>query len=78
MKDLSMTRLSLLPNIFEGVYQEPSGFSSDIPSRVVDIDSLLGFSVTSGSYFFVLLIYGGIAGVLFLASTKYNSNRPLR
>ena len=50
----------------------------DIPTRVVDIDSLLGFSITSGSYFFVLLIYGGIAGILFLASTKYNSNRPLR
>lgn len=78
LKKLSLTRLSFLPNIFAGIYTPPSGYSADIPSRVIDLDGSLSFSLTCGSYFFVLIIYAVISFIIFALSSKYNSNRPLR
>lgn len=78
LKKLSLTRLSFLPNIFAGVYSSPSGYSTDIPSRVTDIDGSLSFSLACGSYFFVLLVYSGISFIIYALTTKYNNNRPLR
>lgn len=78
MKKLSLTRLFFLPNVFKGIYTAPSGFSSDIPSRVTDIDGVLSFSMTCGSYFFLLLIYGFVSAIIYALTTKHNTNRPLR
>jgi hypothetical protein len=78
MQKLSLTRLGFLPNVFQNVYSPPSGYFSQIPTRVTDLDGALSFSLTSGSYFFALLIYGLAALIIYGLSTKYNSNRPLR
>jgi hypothetical protein len=78
MQKLSMSRLSLLPDIFSGVYQPPSGYSPSIPVPVSNLDGLLGFSVTSCSYFFILLIYLFISVVIYVLSSSFNTNRPLR
>jgi hypothetical protein len=78
MKKLSLTRLSFLPNIFSGVYNPPSGYSTDIPSRVIDLDGELSFSLMCGSYFFILLIYSFVSFIIYCLTTKYNTNRPLR
>ena len=45
---------------------------------MIEIDGYLSFSKTSGSYFTILLIYAAICLVIYLLTTKYNSNRPLR
>ena len=78
MQKLSLSRLSFLPNIFAGVYQPPSGYSSLIPVKVIDLDGYFGFSMSAGSYFFILLIFSFISLVIYGLSSKYNSNRPLR
>jgi hypothetical protein len=78
MQQLSLSRLSFLPNLFSGVYKPMSGYSANIPSRVIDLDDMLSFSMTAGSYLFVLLLYGFVSLVIVGLSSKYNSNRPLR
>jgi hypothetical protein len=78
MKKLSLTRLSLLPNVFSGVYVAPASYVASIPTRVLDVDGQLSFSVNAGSLVFILLIYLFLAALIYLISTKFNSNRPLR
>lgn len=78
MKNLSLSRLYFLPNIFSGLYQAPPSFDPSIPSRMTDIDGMMSFSVMCGSYWFIMFLYAGISLIIFLLTTKYNSNRPLR
>jgi len=78
MQKLSLSRLGFLPNILSGVYIEAPSYSASIPSRVIDVDGQLSFSVNAGSLVFILLIYLFLAGIIYLVSSKFNSNRPLR
>lgn len=78
MQKLSLTRLGFLPNVFAGVYEPPQSFTTDIPSRVVEVDEKLSFTSSAGSYVFVLLVYGAVSVVVYLLTTKNNTNRPLR
>lgn len=78
LKQLSMTRLSFLPNLLSGLYQQPPGYVDSIPERAVEVDGQLSFAINAGSYLFVLLIYLVFGVVVYLASRKFNPNRPLR
>lgn len=78
LKKLSLTRMSFLPNIFSGVYQQPSGYVESLPVKAVEVDGQLSFSMNAGGYFFVVLIYLCLGGLFYLVSRKFNTNRPLR
>lgn len=78
LKNVSQTRFGFLPNPLAGLYNEPPGFVESIPSRSLEVDGQLSFGINAGSYLFVLLIYGVISVIFYLASRKFNPNRPLR
>ena len=78
LRELRTSRLAFLPNFLFGLYQPPSGYVEQIPQRVVEIDGQFSFAANAGSYLFVLLVYSILGLIIYLASRKFNSNRPLR
>ena len=78
LQKLRLSRLAFLPNILSGAYQEPAGYVASIPEKVLEVDGQLSFGMNAGSYMFVFFIYLFFGVIIYLASRKYNSNRPLR
>ena len=78
MRELRLTRMTFLPNVFSGVYKAPTGYVAAIPERPVEIDGQFSFAVNAGSFLFVIFIYLVVAFILYLSSRKFNTNRPMR
>lgn len=67
-----------MPSIFAGVYQEPTYFTDKIPVSVVQTEGQLSFAKNASGVVVIGLIYAFLAGLLYVASSKINPNRPLR
>ena len=78
LKEMRLVRFVFMPNIFSSVYVEPNGFVESIPQKVVDTESALSFARNGHGFFFFIAFYVVYALVVFLLSSKYNSNRPLK
>jgi hypothetical protein len=78
LKKLSLTRLTFLPNIFAEVYQGQSSYDSSIPARIADIDGKYSFSSNAGGLMFFVFVYMSVSTIIYLFTTRMNTNRPLR
>lgn len=78
LKEMRLSRFVFIPSIFENVYDAPQGFNEKIPQKVLDTEGHLSFALNAGQFIYFVIFYMVMALIVFLFTSKLNSNRPLK
>lgn len=78
LRELNISRFTFLPSIFDKIYKAPAYFTDKIPVNVALTEGQLSFSINAGGFLIIAFIYCVIIGIVYIASSKLNGNRPLR
>lgn len=64
--------------MFAKIYQAPNYFTDKIPSSVTATEGQLSFCINAGGFTVIAILYALVWGIVYIASSKVNGNRPLR
>lgn len=78
LKEMRLARYVFMPSIFYKVYESPSTYYAGIPQKIVDTEGELSFAINGTGFFLFIFFYLVVALVVFVMSSKFNTNRPLK